>query len=159
MRTYIVYRTTNNLNGKTYIGCHRAKTIRPSYYGSGLLILRALKKYGKRNFTKEVLFIFDNEEDMFAKEIELIAKLKPDYNIASGGVGDFKSIKPEYEFQRGRYDRSSIDYSKFEMGIKPRLSRHGNASNYVNDGCRCDLCKAAWTEKSRVYRKKRMLYN
>jgi hypothetical protein len=87
---YTVYRVTNIVNGKTYIGCHRTKNIDDRYFGSGYLILKAIRKYRKYNFTKEVLFVYDSPDDMYEKEIELIAKYRPEYNIATGGVGDFK---------------------------------------------------------------------
>lgn len=59
--------------------------------GSGKLIISALEKYGKENFSKEILHIFDNEEDMISKEKELInesiIQSRNFYNIAPGGQG------------------------------------------------------------------------
>ena len=85
---YIVYKTTNNINGKIYIGV--SSNNYHHYKGSGLLIKKALKKYGAENFTKEILFSFDNKEDMLAKEKELVNEeflLRDDtYNIIEGGT-------------------------------------------------------------------------
>ena len=49
----IIYKTTCLVNYKIYIG----QSIRNKnyYLGSGKLLLKAIKKYGKNNFTKEIL--------------------------------------------------------------------------------------------------------
>jgi hypothetical protein len=49
----IVYRTTNNVNNKIYIGQDYFND--SNYYGSGTIFKKALNKYGKENFTKETL--------------------------------------------------------------------------------------------------------
>lgn len=49
----VVYLTTNMINGKQYIGLDKKNN--PSYLGSGLMLKRAIKKYGRANFVKEIL--------------------------------------------------------------------------------------------------------
>lgn len=88
---YTIYQITNLLNGKTYIGRHQTNNLDDGYMGSGKHIRKAITKYGHQNFLKEILFIFDNEEDMNNKEIELVNESYCDdrstYNIALGGKG------------------------------------------------------------------------
>lgn len=88
---YIIYKITNTINNKFYIGKHQTNNINDSYMGSGIAIAKAIKKYGKENFIKEILFVFDNEQDMNKKEKELITEeLVSDpncYNIGVGGEG------------------------------------------------------------------------
>ena len=93
---YTVYQTTCLVNGKTYIGCHKTRNPNDSYLGSGVLFSRAVEKYGKENFKKEVLFIFDNPEEMLAKERELVI-VDPDktYNLDRGGWPGWGSRDPE----------------------------------------------------------------
>ncbi len=88
---YIIYKTTNILNNKIYIGQHITDNIDDRYMGSGSDLLRDMKKYGKNNFNKEILHVFDNFSDMDNKEIEIVnevfIKRKDTYNIILGGQG------------------------------------------------------------------------
>lgn len=88
---YTIYKTTNLINGMFYIGKHQTENENDGYYGSGVYLKRAIKKYGKENFRKEVLFVFQTEEEMNNKEKELVQKeLVNDskcYNLMFGGEG------------------------------------------------------------------------
>lgn len=88
---YTIYKTINNINGKYYIGKHQTKNINDRYFGSGKSLKKAFKVYGKENFTKEVLFVFDNEKQMNEKEKEIVNKdlvsSKLTYNAGIGGEG------------------------------------------------------------------------
>ena len=89
---YYIYRITNNINGKTYIGQHKYKKLNDSYMGSGILLHRAYKRYGIENFKKEIL-VFNVLERKYADLLEktFIASErengKAEYNIANGGQG------------------------------------------------------------------------
>lgn len=88
---FVIYRITNTINKKYYIGMHQTKNIDDGYMGSGKLLKLAFSKYGIENFSKEILFIFDNKEDMISKEKELITENfcadTMTYNLAPGGQG------------------------------------------------------------------------
>jgi len=86
---YLVYKITNTLNGKTYIGCHKTKDKNDGYMGSGKIIKRAIKKYGIDNFTKEIIAECSCSEEMFAKEKELVVLDEMSYNMKVGGEGGF----------------------------------------------------------------------
>ena len=78
-------------NNKRYIGQHRYSDEKDPmcyYSGSGILIKKAIKKYGIENFKKEVLYMrIKTQETANAMEIWAIEKYKPEYNIAKGGGG------------------------------------------------------------------------
>lgn len=67
---YVVYKITNNINQKEYIGYHQTDNLDDGYMGSGKLIKRAIEKHGIDNFTKEYIEIFDNRID--AENLEAI---------------------------------------------------------------------------------------
>ena len=78
------------MNNKIYIGQHQTDNLNDNYLGSGTLLLFAIKKYGKENFKKEILFNFDNFKEMNNKEAELVTsnfiKRKDTYNMILGGI-------------------------------------------------------------------------
>lgn len=84
---YIIYKTTNIINGMYYIGVHNNK--RKGYLGSGMHFKRALKKYGKHNFKRDILFSFETAEEAYNKEAELVSHdeiiSEQCYNLKLGG--------------------------------------------------------------------------
>ena len=89
---YTIYKITNKINGKFYIGKHQTINLNDGYMGSGNLIKAAIKKYGKENFTKEILFIFNTEDEMNSMEKTLVTIGEDSYNLCYGGKGGFGHI-------------------------------------------------------------------
>jgi len=93
---FIVYKTTNKINGKIYVGKHQTNDLNDGYFGSGKLLEQAIKKYGSSNFIREVMFVFDNESDMNAKEKEIVTEAfcarQDTYNLLQGGHGGFSYL-------------------------------------------------------------------
>lgn len=94
---FIVYCTTCKINGKIYIGVHKTENpnVFDGYIGNGLKIgyniknpktafQHAVKKYGYSNFVRNTLFVFDNEEEAYLKEKEIVTlefiRQKDNYN-------------------------------------------------------------------------------
>ena len=87
-----IYETTNLINGKKYIGQHRSEFFDTRYIGSGIILLEAVKKYGKENFEVKLIRECANDDELNAAEVELIketnaVELENYYNIAHGGEG------------------------------------------------------------------------
>lgn len=94
---YYVYKTTNLINSKEYIGVHKSINInRDKYIGSGKLIRKAIQRYGHENFSREILGEFETYEEAFELEKQLVTdefvKLDTNYNIAPGGIGGMGRI-------------------------------------------------------------------
>jgi hypothetical protein len=95
-RLHTIYKTTNLVNKKIYIGKHTTSSLDDDYLGSGKLLHRAIKKYGVENFHKEILHVFDNENEMNAREKEIVTAefvlQESNYNLCVGGNGGFGYI-------------------------------------------------------------------
>lgn len=87
---YYIYMTTNTVNNKRYIGQHKGEP-NDNYIGSGTAITKAIKKYGKNNFTKKILCYCNTREEADKKEKYYIKKYdavnnKQFYNCQEGGT-------------------------------------------------------------------------
>lgn len=100
---YTVYKTTNLINSKEYVGFHKIKNIdeiqhqesetgsifKDGYMGSGKLIKRALEKYGPMNMKQSLLLITNDKIE--AEELEKFIVNKTwvesdnNYNLSIGG--------------------------------------------------------------------------
>lgn len=91
---YIVYKTTNQINGRFYIGVHCGRDQR--YLGSGKALKRAIAKWGRDCFIRETLASFDQAEDAFLYEAELLTPSMLSnplcYNMMPGGRGLRKGV-------------------------------------------------------------------
>jgi hypothetical protein len=103
---FTVYKITNLINHKTYIGVHKTSTPNDSYMGSGLAIKAAIKKYSIENFRKEILLLTENKQQAYDLERELTADfhLKSNYNMKLGGVGGFT----KQDARKGLIARASL---------------------------------------------------
>lgn len=96
---YYIYMTTNLINGKKYIGQHKGP-LNDSYLGSGTIIKKAIKQYGRENFQKEILCICDSRENANQQEKTYIKKFNAVednnfYNLDDGGYQ--QNIAQQYQ--------------------------------------------------------------
>jgi hypothetical protein len=88
---YTIYKITNIMNNKIYIGRHKTMDLDDGYMGSGTRICAAIKKYGVDNFLKEIILQCDNYNDMILRESEMVnsefVKCDSNYNVIPGGDG------------------------------------------------------------------------
>lgn len=120
---YLVYKITNKVNNKIYVGTHETNNIEDDYFGSGTVLKRAINKYGLDNFTKEILFDFQSEKEMYEMEKEIvdeefIARMDT-YNIVVGGNGGFNYVnKNGLNIYDGHSDQSKINIRKAIERVK-----------------------------------------
>jgi hypothetical protein len=105
VQIHYLYKIKNKLNEKIYIGIHSTENINDGYMGSGTLIIKAIEKYGKDNFTKTILKYCKNRELLVELEKKVVNQKFVDrqntYNLTLGGsslkstwkLGKVKSVK------------------------------------------------------------------
>lgn len=124
MKYFTIYKTTNNVNGKVYVGQHKVISVLKDdgYLGSGRIFLRALTKYGKENFSKEIITIAMSqlEADVLEKYyIEKYDSTNPEkgYNILVGGQGSGR-CENQVPWNKGKHT-GQISSSCWRKGNTP----------------------------------------
>lgn len=88
---HTLYQIVNKINGMIYIGIHSTNNLFDSYMGSGKEIRKAIKEFGKENFIKYIVGIYDTKYEMKKAEAILVNRdfifQENTYNLALGGNG------------------------------------------------------------------------
>ena len=115
----IVYKITNKVNGKIYVGQDSKNN--PNYFGSGTNIKRAIKKYGLENFVKEVVEevtedMIDSRETYWINELQ---SFKPEigYNINREGgkppkISDLPAVQQKEVREKWKQQRRGRVHSE-----------------------------------------------
>lgn len=156
---YYIYRITNKINGKTYIGQHKYKKLNDSYMGSGVLITKAKKKYGIENFKKEILEFNIPDVDL-ANDWEQMyilferVKGKAEYNIANGGYGKgtvseetkrklSEKLKGHISWNKGKHCKPLTEEQKRKISEKLKGRISWNKGNHHTDETKKKMSEAA----------------
>lgn len=135
---YLIYKITNTINNKIYIGKHQTDNKDDEYMGSGKILKRAIKKYGIDKFKKEILFECNSLEEMNEKEAEIVdaefvARLDT-YNVKLGGQGGFDYINLNNLQRFNKNNKPSEEYLKAlsQLGNK-KLNELRKDNEYFNE--------------------------
>lgn len=124
--TGFVYRWTNKINNKWYIGSHQG-SIDDGYRASGLLISKAFKKYGVENFEREILYTGENfrmEEERILVELDA-ENHKLSYNLKNAAIGGSFKLEKNGMYRKTHLIEARINISnslKENYKNKPELA-------------------------------------
>lgn len=124
MKYYGLYKITNLTNGKMYIGQHVTDNLEDGYMGSGVLIRRALKKYGEANFRKEWIMFCDDQWELDYWESAFVDDTwigrSDTYNLRCGG--DRGGVSEE---TKRRMSESAKNRPPITMETRMKMARCG----------------------------------
>lgn len=127
-----LYKITNKINNKVYYGVHSLN--KNHYFGSGLLIKKAIKMYGKNNFYKTILFEGSTEDCYELEELIVDKQLVGNnnyYNLCLGGYGGLKLTGDKLsEWKSGVAKRNSERVWTEEMKAKISNANKGRKSSF-----------------------------
>jgi len=142
-RKFYVYKITNHVNGKVYIGKsntaknrwkdHLAIAERQSPKNSYSYLHKSINKYGKDNFTFEIIEYFNDETLAYAAEQRYVLLYRANehiygMNMNSGGLGGMRhtqEIKDKISAKRigFKFSEESIEkMSKSHLGQRPTFA-------------------------------------
>jgi len=131
----IIYKTTNLVNQKFYVGKDTHNN--PNYYGSGKRLKLAIQKYGIENFKKEILEICETLDQLNEREkfwIKELNAINEGYNISLGGDGgDTISNNPrKYEIGRNHSEKMKDPKVNKKKGTKIIKLKKRDDPNWIN---------------------------
>ena len=90
---HTLYKITNLINHKIYVGIHSTNDLDDGYMGSGTALKRAYKKYGVESFNKEIIGFYESREQLERVEKSIVnndfVQNRDTYNVQIGGSGNF----------------------------------------------------------------------
>ena len=138
MTYHIVYKTTNTVNGKFYIGKHKCSSLEfDGYLGSGSVLKAAIKKYGEESFSRETLAVFESANKAAESERNYVS---PEYlnshrgvcyNVAIGGYGGFTIDEDGRSINVAQlpHIREKLRISSLEVHNRPDVVAKKRAAN------------------------------
>jgi len=102
---HYIYKTTNIITNRYYIGMHSTNDIEDGYMGSGKRLWYSINKYGKENHKIKILEYLPNRKDLSEREKELvnedILQDKMCMNLIVGGTGGIFSEEHHEKMKKG----------------------------------------------------------
>ena len=128
-RYHYIYKTTNIITGKYYIGMHSTDNLEDGYIGSGKRLWYSVGKYGKENHKVEILEYLPNRKSLIDREISIVNEglLKEELCMnltlgGSGGPGDRFLTKDQ--LKKGRVIADKVLREKYGDNFRYIVSKN-----------------------------------
>lgn len=157
-----IYKTTCLVNGKIYIGQHTLYHDKrdDKYIGSGTIFLKALKKYGKKNFRREILRRCETLHELEIWEHVYIKKYRSQdptigYNIANGDVNSSVGNPAKTDIVKKkiskalRGERNPNFHKKWSEGKRKQMEEMFRNNPPMKGKHHSEETKKMWSEKRR----------
>lgn len=133
---HFIYKTTNVLSGKYYLGMHSTDDLNDGYMGSGKRLRYSINKYGKENHKVEIVEFVETRAELKVREAEIvnlneIAK-EECINLCVGGTGGFISLTGAI---KGGKVSGDIIKKRIESDEDFKLKYQLNLISIVNKAC------------------------
>ena len=129
---YYIYKITNIITNKYYVGMHTSTSLDDNYFGSGLVIKRSIAKYGKKNHKKEIIEVCQGREELILRETEIVDQSFLNnpltMNLCLGGKGGGWTKEQQQENNR----RSQIRQKELREQDCDWTIRRSKASSAAN---------------------------
>ena len=131
-----IYKTTNLINSKIYIGKRQKEYFDKYYLGSGVILQQAIKKYGKENFSCEIIEECDtinllNEREIYWIKYYNSTNRTIGYNISLGGDGGWYGVNLNKEYKHNIIVNSNKNRIVSERSKEK--NRISNKSRWTNE--------------------------
>lgn len=163
---YYIYRITNLINGKTYIGQHKYKKLNDFYMGKGKHLIAAQKKYGIKNFKKDIL-VFNIlkkeyadllEKTFIAAEREKVGR-ENCYNITDGGEGFSGHFSEEHKRKIGEANKGKkLGHPSEETRRKMAEAHRGKKGRHHSEEAKRKMAEAHKGKHWKLVDGKRVYY-
>jgi hypothetical protein len=135
---HFIYKTTNLLSGKYYIGMHSTNDLDDGYLGSGTRLRYSINKHGIKNHVREILEFVDSREELKKREKEIvtlneIAK-EECMNLTVGGEGGFRSEQQRLNAEKSNAKQKILRETDPEWVDNYRLKKSLGQKEAYNRG-------------------------
>ena len=140
MKKYnFIYKTTNLLNGKIYVGSHCTDDSSDKYLGSGIKLINSVNSHGRENFKRDILEYCHSQdrEDLYKMEEKWIRKLnsvEKGYNLTyQCGGGDLLTKHPDLDKIKLKISKKVRESNRWDNEAKLKNSEFMKNNNPMKD--------------------------
>ena len=159
-----IYKITNLVNGKIYVGQHKSNIFEPNkYLGSGVALKKAIEKYGINSFSQELVEWCESKQKLNEREMFWINNLNSNcsnigYNLTLGGDGGDTFSMDSIEGKQRRREKISKSNRNPSKETREKMSKSRKGKFHHSEESKLKMSKARkgrkltleWKEKIRA---------